>query len=90
MATTRIDAGRPSGLVVTSGDLRLTPVSDDDLPGLVDLALDGIHPADMMPFDVPWTQTPADELPAATPSITGRTRPVRAGEFVSYRRDQER
>ena len=63
MATTRTDLWPPFGLIVTSGDLRLTPVSDDDLPGLVDLALDGIHSADMMPFDVPWTQAPADELP---------------------------
>ena len=63
MATTRADLWPPFGLLVTSGDLRLTPVSDDDLPALVDLALDGIHPADAMPFKVPWTQVPGDKLP---------------------------
>src|SRR5436190_20843203 len=53
----------PFGLVVTSGDLRLTPVADADLPGLVDLVLSGIHDPDFMPFAVPWTLAPREELP---------------------------
>ena len=83
MAITRTDLWPPFGLVIQSGDLRLTPVSDDDLLGLVDLALDGIHPADMMPFDVPGPRHRPTNSPAATPSTTGKTRPVRAGAVQS-------
>lgn len=50
----------PQGLRITEGDLVLTTVGDDDLPGLVDLALSGIHDAEEMPFNRPWT----DEDPA--------------------------
>jgi len=53
----------PSGLVVTSGDLTLTPVTDEDLPGLVDLVLSGVHDPDAMPFDVPWTRADPADLP---------------------------
>ena len=53
----------PFGLVIRAGELRLTPVADDDLPGLVELALAGIHDPDWMPFDVPWTLAPPAELP---------------------------
>jgi RimJ/RimL family protein N-acetyltransferase len=57
------DLWPPFGLVVRAGDLRLTPVADDDLTGLVELALAGIHDPDWMPFDVPWTLAPPEELP---------------------------
>jgi RimJ/RimL family protein N-acetyltransferase len=50
----------PQGLRISEGDLVLTTVGDDDLPGLVDLALSGIHDAEEMPFNRPWT----DEGPA--------------------------
>ena len=60
---TRSDLWPPFGLVVTAGDLTLTPVSDDDLPGLVELALAGIHGPERMPFLVPWTTAPPEELP---------------------------
>ncbi|MGI8459840.1 MAG: GNAT family N-acetyltransferase [Propionibacteriaceae bacterium] len=60
---TPADLWPPFGLVVTAGDLTLTPVTDDDLPALVDLVLDGVHPATEMPFDVPWTRTPVADLP---------------------------
>lgn len=53
----------PSGLVVRSGDLTLTPVTDEDLPGLVDLVLSGVHDPDAMPFDVPWTRADPADLP---------------------------
>lgn len=53
----------PYGLTVRSGDLVLTPVTDEDLPGLVDLVRDGVHAPDAMPFAVPWTQASAEELP---------------------------
>ena len=60
---TPTDLWPPSGLVVTAGDLTLNPVSDDDLPGLVELVLAGIHAPDRMPFGVPWTAVPPEELP---------------------------
>lgn len=58
------DLWPPAGLVVTAGDLTLTPVSDADLPGLVDLVLDGVHAPDRMPFTAPWTAVSSEELPA--------------------------
>jgi RimJ/RimL family protein N-acetyltransferase len=53
----------PTGLVVRSGDLTLAPVTDEDLPGLVDLVLSGVHEPDAMPFDVPWTRADPADLP---------------------------
>ena len=53
----------PFGLVVRSGDLTLTPVSDEDLPGLVDLVRAGVHEPEVMPFDVPWTRADPADLP---------------------------
>lgn len=37
-------------------------LSDDDLPDLVEVTLAGIHDPDRMPFDIPWTNAPRDEL----------------------------
>ncbi|OIH94499.1 GNAT family N-acetyltransferase, partial [Curtobacterium sp. MCBA15_001] len=42
-------------LSLRSPRLELRPTRDDDLPGLVEAALSGIHPQDRMPFGVPWT-----------------------------------
>ncbi len=57
------DLWPPAGLTVTAGDLVLSTVSEEDLPDLVELVLSGVHPEDFMPFDVPWTQAPPEELP---------------------------
>jgi len=57
------DLWPPFGLVIRAGDLRLPPVADDDLTGLVGLVLAGIHDPGWMPFDTPWTLTPPAELP---------------------------
>ncbi|MFP5283516.1 MAG: GNAT family N-acetyltransferase [Actinomycetes bacterium] len=54
----------PYALRVTEGDLTLTVVRDEDIPGLVQLALDGIHPAEQMPFSAPWTDDNPADLPA--------------------------
>ena len=61
--TTASELWPPFGLTVRAEDLVLTTVTDDDLPGLVDLVRDGIHAPDYMPFGVPWTLAPPDELP---------------------------
>lgn len=50
------------GLRLATPRLILRPVTDDDLAELVDLALAGIHEPASMPFLVPWTDAPRDEL----------------------------
>ncbi|MFD4960301.1 GNAT family N-acetyltransferase [Microbacterium sp. NPDC058389] len=35
--------------------LMLRPIRDEDLPGLVEAALRGVHEPERMPFGVPWT-----------------------------------
>lgn len=49
-----------TGLRVRSGDLELRAPDDRTLLDLARLAAQGVHPADYMPFVVPWTRgTPA-------------------------------
>lgn len=43
-------------LELTSPRLRLRPIRDEDIPGLVEATLAGIHDADRMPFAYPWTR----------------------------------
>jgi RimJ/RimL family protein N-acetyltransferase len=50
------------GLQVTAGPLQLTPIHDQDIPALVALAEQGIHDPTAMPFLVPWSTAPANEL----------------------------
>ncbi len=52
----------PFGLTVRSGDLTLSAITDDDLPGLVDLVRSGIHEPDFMPFDHPWTRVEPSQV----------------------------
>ena len=49
-------------LEITSPRLIMRPVRDTDLPGIIDAALDGIHDPAVMPFSVPWTDAPRDQL----------------------------
>lgn len=58
------DIWPPYGVRITAGDLALTVISDDDIPGLVELALAGIHDPEQMPFSTPWTDDDPAELPA--------------------------
>ena len=70
------DIWPPYGVRLTEGDLVLTVVVDDDVPGLVDLALTGVHPPAEMPFSTPWT----DDDPAVLPANNARYyASVRAG-----------
>ncbi|KAB8193461.1 GNAT family N-acetyltransferase [Nonomuraea phyllanthi] len=50
-------------LRLTTPRLELRLPSLDDLDELADRALEGVHDPDLMPFGVPWTDAPADELP---------------------------
>ncbi len=61
--TTLADLWPPYRLRLRAGDLQLTVISDDDVPGLVDLALAGIHAPDAMPFSTPWTLVGPEKLP---------------------------
>jgi RimJ/RimL family protein N-acetyltransferase len=50
------------GLSIDTPRLTLTPVRDDQLPGLIDAILAGIHDPAVMPFSIPWTDAPRDTL----------------------------
>jgi RimJ/RimL family protein N-acetyltransferase len=51
------------GLRITAGPVELRGITDDLLGPLVDLAIEGIHAPDAMPFNTPWTLATAEELP---------------------------
>lgn len=51
------------GLRIAAGELELRGISDDDAAALAELAGQGIHPPERMPFSTPWTDAPAEELP---------------------------
>lgn len=58
------DIWPPYGVRIQASDLSLTTVRDSDIAGLVELALSGIHPPEVMPFAAPWTDADSAELPA--------------------------
>lgn len=62
------------GLRLATPRLILRPVTDDDLAELVDLALAGIHDPASMPFLMPWTDAPREELIAETLRYHWRSR----------------
>lgn len=51
------------GLRIVAGPVELRGITDDLLGPLADLAVAGIHDPETMPFSVPWSLAPADELP---------------------------
>ncbi|ALE04649.1 hypothetical protein AL755_03240 (plasmid) [Arthrobacter sp. ERGS1:01] len=50
------------GLPITSPRLELRLARDEDLPGIVEAVLSGIHDPAVMPFSNPWTEAPREEL----------------------------
>jgi len=54
------------GLRLATPRLILTPMCDDDLVETLDVILSGIHESSRMPFAMPWTDVPRDELVANT------------------------
>ena len=64
----------PYGVRLTENDMTLTVATDDDLPGLVELVLGGIHPPDKMPFLMPWTLEDPRLVPASTVRYHSRIR----------------
>jgi RimJ/RimL family protein N-acetyltransferase len=53
-------------LVLRTPRLTLRPDDDEGLHELAALALQGVHPPEQMPFGVPWTDQPPDELVRGT------------------------
>lgn len=53
------------GLRLITPRLELRPLRDEDLPGLVDAALSGVHDPARMPFGVPWTDAEPTTLARA-------------------------
>jgi len=51
------------GLRITAGPVELRGVTDDLLGPLAQLAIDGIHDPDFMPFYTPWSLGPAEDMP---------------------------
>ncbi|MGD0700255.1 MAG: GNAT family N-acetyltransferase [Trebonia sp.] len=51
------------GLRITAGPVELRGITDGLIGPLADLAIKGVHHPDLMPFVVPWSLKPADELP---------------------------
>lgn len=66
------------GLELRTPRLVLRPVWDEDINGLTDAAVAGIHPADEMPFAFPWTRDPRPALLAGTAKTIWRERGWRA------------
>lgn len=48
------------GLRIAAGPIELSGMDDDTLVALANLAAEGIHPDDQMPFLQPWTRTPPE------------------------------
>lgn len=55
-----------TGLRLRTPRLELRLPSADDLEALADLAAAGVHDPDVMPFLMPWTDTPPDERALST------------------------
>lgn len=50
------------GLKIFTPRLKLIPLKDQDLPGLAEAALEGIHSPELTPFGSPWTDAEPEEL----------------------------
>ena len=53
------------GLEISCGPLRLSGLRTEDFPAVTTVAAGGIHGPDFLPFLLPWSEAPADELPRA-------------------------
>lgn len=50
------------GLRVRAGDVELRGITDDLVVALADLAAEGVHEPERMPFSFPWTDTAPEEF----------------------------
>jgi RimJ/RimL family protein N-acetyltransferase len=74
MGTTAATALPVLGLRITAGPLQLRGITDDLIGPLADLAVAGIHDPGFMPFSVPWSTTPAAEMPRRVAQYYWRSR----------------
>jgi RimJ/RimL family protein N-acetyltransferase len=51
------------GLRIAAGPVELRGMTDDLLGPVADLAIKGVHDPDFMPFFVPWSIAPAEDMP---------------------------
>lgn len=51
------------GLRIAAGPVELRGITDDLLGPLTELALSGVHDPDVMPFSMPWSLTPPEDMP---------------------------
>lgn len=58
-------------LRLTTPRLELRLPEPEEVAALGELAAEGIHDPDVMPFLVPWTDQPPERSPAPSSSITG-------------------
>lgn len=59
---TLAEAYPPIGLRISAGPVELAGIDDDTAIELANLAADGVHPPDRMPFLHPWTLTTPDRF----------------------------
>jgi RimJ/RimL family protein N-acetyltransferase len=67
-------------LVLRTPRLVLRPVWDEDIAGLADASVAGIHPPDEMPFSVPWSRGTRSEILAGTAGSIWSERASRESE----------
>lgn len=72
--TTLLEVWPLFGLRIRSPRLELRIVRDEDLPGVINAALAGIHDPAVMPFAVPWTDAPRETLIRETAKHQWRVR----------------
>ncbi len=68
-------------LRITTSRMQLRLPTEELCDQLVDTILDGVHDPDRMPFAIPWSRAPREELPFNTLSYLWR-------ELAGFRRDQ--
>lgn len=72
--STAVDLFAPLGLTIEAGPVVLRGISDEILPELCDLVVQGIHDPAEMPFYVPWTDAPREQLARNTAAYHWRAR----------------
>jgi RimJ/RimL family protein N-acetyltransferase len=74
MSRTAADLLPALGLRLVAGPVELRGITDDDLPALGALVEAGVHEPGRMPFYVPWTEAPAEDLARNTAQFHWRCR----------------
>ena len=73
------------GLRVCTPRLELRYIDDELARALAELAIDGVHPPDVMPFNVPWTRQSPDVMRSEYPKYVWASRATFCPEDWSLR-----